>query len=206
MRRYTDLLGEPFSFYWVLRTGGRVAVVCPKCRCLAYIQKGMDQAAEVRCTQCLFLDQEKEEGRVTASGVCISCERYFNIEVTDPMQQSLKKINVHCPHCEELNQVPVQIKSPRYYYIYSDIKNGKDPIFQLHLYYSDQYRGKPVWAVNMEHLNYLISYISAELRIKPSAVILRTASHRLPKYMKEAKNRSGIVKTLRKMQYKRNPI
>jgi hypothetical protein len=82
------------------------------------------------------------------------------------------------------------------------IQNGKDPIFQLQLYFLDYYRGKPVWALNRIHLNYLLSYISAELREKPASGMMRTASHSIPRYIKDAKNRQSILKILQKLQHK----
>ncbi|MEK4056727.1 hypothetical protein MHB84_24440 [Paenibacillus sp. FSL F4-0087] len=72
----------------------------------------------------------------------------------------------------------------------------------MELYFLDYVRGKVVWAVNREHLNYLISYISADLRVKPGNVPVKTASHSIPAYIKNAKNRELVVRTLTKLQHK----
>ncbi|SYX85061.1 hypothetical protein [Paenibacillus alvei] len=198
MERFEDPLGLPFRFYAILRRNERVAVKCPKCNGLAHISQG-EQGVVVNCTACFHQEKAPEAYRYTASGMCTVCERWFNEEVTDHKQQTHKAVHIACPHCAAVNQVPIR-KLAAYSGCCLDFRNERDPIFQLELYYLDYFRGKPVWAANREHLNYLISYISAELREKPAAVIKRTASHSLPKYMKEAKNREAIVKLLHKLQ------
>ena len=62
--------------------------------------------------------------------------------------------------------------------------------------------GKPVWALNREHLAYLIDYLSADLREKPSGSQKKTQADHLPTFMKTAKNRERIVKLLKKLQEK----
>ena len=51
-----------------------------------------------------------------------------------------------------------------------------------------------------EHLAYLISYLSADLREKPSGSPKKTQADHLPTFMKTAKNRERIVKLLKKLQ------
>ena len=62
------------------------------------------------------------------------------------------------------------------------------------------FQGKPVWALNREHLAYLIDYLSADLREKPLGSQKKTQADHLPTFMKTAKNRERIVKLLKKMQ------
>ena len=50
----------------------------------------------------------------------------------------------------------------------AEIQGGKDPWFGLELWFLTSFQGKPVWALNREHLAYLIDYRSADLREKPS--------------------------------------
>ncbi len=61
---------------------------------------------------------------------------------------------------------------------------------------------KPVWALNREHLAYLIDYLSADLREKPLGRAKKTQADHLPTFMKTAKNRERIVKLLKKLQEK----
>ena len=64
------------------------------------------------------------------------------------------------------------------------------------------FQGKSVWALNREHLAYLIGYLSADLREKPLGIPRKTRADHLPTFMKTAKNRERIVKLLRQMQEK----
>lgn len=200
MVRFVDPLYLLYGFNAIMHRNEQVAVKCPKCSGLANISKG-ERGFMVRCTVCFHQEMEPEAYRCTASGICEVCERWFNEQVTDQKQQTQKAVRIACPHCSAVNQVVLR-KALTYTGCYSDFRNERDPVFQLELYYLDYFRGKPVWAANREHLSYLISYISAELREKPTAVIKRTASHSLPKYMKDAKNREAIVKLLHKLQCK----
>lgn len=64
-----------------------------------------------------------------------------------------------------------------------------------------------MWALNREHLQYLIDYLSADIRTVPFDFYerygtMRSQSAMLPAFMKTAKNREGIVKLLIRMQGK----
>lgn len=199
MKRFFDELGEPYSFWYSLHEGKPVLVECPKCAGPASITD--NGTIEVRCSSCFYAQQYELQYDYRASGVCTSCERWFNEPVTDQGQYHHKKVHIRCPYCQTSNQVPLKKKKTKYWSAL-EIRDGKDPFFQLNLYLLTHYRGKLIWALNHEHLNYLIDYISAGLRVKPSLYIKRHASYRLPKYMKDAKNRDGIVKALHKLQHK----
>jgi len=83
-----------------------------------------------------------------------------------------------------------------------EIKNGIEPYFEYALYYQSSFDSKPVWAINREHLQYMIDYIEADVREKPQAdyAVKKTQSDHLPTFMKLAKNRNGMIKLLHKMQ------
>ena len=81
-----------------------------------------------------------------------------------------------------------------------EIRDGREPYFGLELWFLTSFQGKPVWALNREHLAYLIGYLSAGLREKPPGRAKMTQADHLPTFMKTAKNRERIVKLLRQMQ------
>lgn len=83
-----------------------------------------------------------------------------------------------------------------------EIRDGREPYFGLELWFLTSFQGKPVWALNREHLAYLIGYLSADLREKPSGSQKKTQADHLPTFMKTAKNRERIVKLLKKLQEK----
>ena len=81
----------------------------------------------------------------------------------------------------------------------ADIQGGREPYFGLELWFLISFQGKPVWALNREHLAYLIGYLSADLREKPMGRAKMTQADHLPTFMKTAKNRERIVKLLVKL-------
>lgn len=90
--------------------------------------------------------------------------------------------------------------------VLGEVRQGRDPYFHYPLYFRGGFRGKPVWALNREHLRYLIDYLSADLRAVPAGHLersgMRSQSDRLPAFMKSAKNREGMVKLLTRLQAK----
>ena len=81
-----------------------------------------------------------------------------------------------------------------------EIRDGREPYFDMELWFLTSFQGKPVWALNREHLAYLIDYLSADLREKSPGSPKKTQADHLPTFMKTAKNRERIVKLLKKLQ------
>ncbi len=204
MKRFVDELGEPYSFHYVLRSGGHVNVECPICGSAAEIlwreaAEGCSQGF-VRCLSCVYRADEPDRNlRYAASGICRACGLWFNESVTDDRQFTQKHVHIACPNCEADNQVPLRVL-PGGRVFGSVTCIGRDPMFGLPLYFLSHYKGTPIWALNRKHLEYLIDYISADLRVKPNGPTLRAASYRLPKELKLAKNRSGVLKVLLRLR------
>ena len=68
----------------------------------------------------------------------------------------------------------------------AEIQDGREPWFGLELWFLTFFRGEPVWALNREHLIYLIDYLSADLREKPFSIPGKTQADHLPSFMKTA--------------------
>ncbi|MHA7965611.1 hypothetical protein ACX93W_15925 [Paenibacillus sp. CAU 1782] len=200
MKRFIDEPPYRYNFYSVLKRGEPVDVKCARCGGYACITAG-DNKVEWRCFCCYAKEGEKPLYQYRAKENCSLCQRWFNVEVTDKMKIFHSQIHVECPHCGSLNQCELQ-RNEAYRGYYRDIRNGRDPLFGMELYFSDYVRGKAIWALNRPHLNYLISYISADLRLRGGDAPLKTASHFLPAYMKLAKNRAAMVRALTKLQFK----
>ena len=108
--------------------------------------------------------------------------------------------NVACPYCGAIMSGKVQRTAQKYSFYGAKIRDGKEPWFGLELWFLTSFQGKPVWALNREHLAYLIDYLSAGLREKPPRIVKKTQADHLPTFMKTAKNRERIVKLLQKLQ------
>ncbi|WP_272037104.1 hypothetical protein [Paenibacillus sp. JJ-100] len=202
MKRFEDEPAFKYSYYAVLKRGERVDVRCPTCGGHAYIEY-RNRELRWKCSECYAQAVKEEEYEYKAKGYCSVCERWFNVEVTNEKMKSHSLVHITCPHCGAGNQAKLHKQAVgRGYYL--DIRRGRDPIFDLELYFLDYIRGKQIWAVNREHLNYLIAYVSADLRVKYGGSMIKTASHSIPAYIKEAKNREAVTRILSKMQMQSN--
>jgi hypothetical protein len=85
---------------------------------------------------------------------------------------------------------------------------GDEGFADYELWYTASFRGHRLWAVNLHHLALLISWLSGSLRkadvrfasgIDDPHFGTRVMVERLPKWMVLAKNRSGVLRCLRKM-------
>ena len=123
------------------------------------------------------------------------------MDIEDEAKQHFSVIHVTCPYCGTTMSGEVHKTAEAFSYI-GEIRDGREPYFRLELWFLASFQGKPVWALNREHLAYLINYIGAELREKPIGSAKMTQSDHLPTFMKTAKNRERIVKILKKMQEK----
>lgn len=203
MKRFVDPLFEPYSVPYILARKGSIVVKCPKCQSAAYIGADSNREnIELFCHSCFYRKLAEPDYTYSAAAICTACECWFNEPVKDERQFTQKHVHIICPACHTDNIVELH-KRESSVWTGSDIRNGRDPFFDQELYFLDYYRGKMVWAVNREHLTYLIDYIAASLRERPNSSHVRTASYRLPKYMKEAKNRNDLIRLLQRMQRKK---
>lgn len=75
-----------------------------------------------------------------------------------------------------------------------------DPYFGLPLWLSMGCRGRLLWAYNAEHLELLESYASAGLRERGLVSGSMSMVERLPKWIKIARNRTEVVRVIRRMK------
>ncbi|MDR2771229.1 MAG: hypothetical protein LBB57_04260 [Clostridiales Family XIII bacterium] len=198
MKRVVD---KPYFTYSAFTAGrGGIEVRCPKCGGPGLVTLA-DMTASFMCTVC---GEKKNKSvyveRYAVKGQCKSCERYFRVELTDPRRRHFSTLHVNCPHCGAPGAGKVQ-KTEEQYYSHGEITDGMEPFFGYPLYFRGSFDNKLIWAINREHLTYLIDYLEADLREKPAAYRRgKTQADHLPTFMKLAKNRESIVKALKKMR------
>ncbi len=198
MKRFVDKPYRTFSTFNVTTTG--LDVICPKCNKLGIVIAD-NNYIYFKCSMCGARQQEDWSTSIyKVNDLCKECSRYFRVEINDKSKQYFKVLNVHCPHCNHLQAGKVE-KVTNGRRNWREIRNGKEPFFGYPLYYQTSFDAKPIWAINREHLCYLIHYIEADLREKHIANyrVMRTQSDHLPTFMRLAKNRDAIVKLLKKM-------
>lgn len=197
VKRFVDEGYFKYTAYNAQKEG--LEVVCPDCGARAVVTADKD-TAYLRCTKCALRKQQSLQAHVYRVEVlCSNCHRPYRVEVAKD-NSSFKKLNVRCPHCDTLNQGEIHKSPDRYCYaISSEVVGGREPYFGLKLWYQISYQGKLIWAVNREHLIYMIDYLSAQLREKCPGPAMRSQSDRLPAFIRSAKNRDRIVQLLKRL-------
>ena len=200
--RVTDQPYGTYSVCSVLKTG--LWVTCPRCGGMGLVTRG-DGPYRFRCTRCGHARTKELSGyRFRVQNQCPSCGRYYNITIQDRRQQTFPVLRVTCPYCGFAAPGRVEQTGKQVWYGEGgDLRQGQDPAFGFDLWFLTSFGGRPVWALNREHLAYLIGYLSAGLREKPAGRFgLRTEADTLPGFMKTAKNRDRLVRRLKELQKK----
>lgn len=198
MERIVDKPYFTYSCYTALSS--ELNVKCPKCHGFGTVTADKDTAF-FRCTSCGHTaEKDRTIYRCDVHNHCKSCGRYYRVDIQDTNKQYFQVLHVACPFCGTVMPGKVHKTAEAFHYI-GDIKDGYEPFFGLELWFLSTFQNKPVWALNREHLTYLIDYLSAGLREKPAGYrSMKTQADHLPTFMKTAKNRERIVKLLKDMQ------
>ena len=188
-----------YSVYSALRSAG-VCVTCPRCGGPGTVTLERDQG-RFRCTRCGRTEtRERREYRWRVQNQCRQCGRYYTVSVLD-QRRTYPVLRVSCPCCGTV--MPGRVEKTKQLYACvsgGEVKDGRDPVFGYPLWFLTEFDGRPVWALNREHLAYLIGYLGAALREKPLGWPGgRSQADLLPAFMKTAKNRRRLVKRLEKL-------
>lgn len=202
--KFHDVKFGTFSFWTDM------VVVCPKCSKAGSVHFEEDRSTAV--FQCEVCYTKKETVLCTdyafeVTAQCISTGKYFRLPIPQNKIHGAK-MKVKCPYCEEAVIGNVSDHRDRQSVVFHEIRRAQDPYFHYPLYFQASFRGKTVWALNREHLQYLIDFLSADIRTVPPDYYkinktMRSQSDMLPAFMKKAKNRERLVKLLVKLQTER---
>ena len=199
MSRIVDKPYFTHSAYSAFTTS--IQVKCPKCHGTGVVTAD-DDNAYFRCLSCGHQEtRDRTIYRYDVHNQCKNCGRYYRVDIEDEERQHFSVLHVACPYCGTTMSGEVHKTAEAFSYI-GEIRDGREPYFGLKLWFLTSFQGKPVWALNREHLAYLIGYLSADLREKPPGKAKMTQADHLPTFMKTAKNRERIVKLLKKMREK----
>ena len=191
MSRIADKPYFTYSAYTALTSG--IQVKCPKCRGLGIVTADQDTAC-FRCHSCGHQEtSDRTVYRYDVHNQCRCCGRFYRVDIEDEAKRHFAVLHVACPSCGATMPGEVH-KTAQAYSHTAEIKDGKEPWFGLELWFLTSFQGKPVWAVNREHLAYLIDYLSADLREKPFGIPRKTqASDGIPHLVSRACDLEGLV-------------
>lgn len=198
MSRIVDEPYFTYSAYSALTSG--IQVKCPKCHGSGIVTADLN-TAYFRCLSCGHQETcDRTIYRYDVHNQCKHCGRYYRVDIEEEAKQHFSTLHVACPYCGTIMPGKVHKTAEAFSYT-GEIMDGREPYFSLELWFLTSFQGKPVWALNREHLAYLIDYLSADLREKPAGqMVTKTQADHLPTFMKTAKNRDRIVKLLKKLQ------
>ena len=181
MSRIVDEPYFTYSAYDALTSG--IQVKCPKCHGTGVVTADEDNAY-FRCLSCGHqVARDRTIYRYDVHNQCKNCGRYYRVDIEDEERQHFSVLHVACPYCGTTMPGEVHKTAEAFSYI-GEIRDGREPYFGLELWFLTSFQGKPVWALNREHLAYLIGYLSADLREKPPGRAKMTQADHLPTSMK----------------------
>lgn len=178
-------------------------VVCPKCGKDAVVQNYngyFPGDGKVTCSNCMFNETVKDNTRykMIVKRNCDNCGKAISIEIPNQKKPSMQ-VTVPCPHCGitrtfEPRNEPYKIQ-------YKSSGFASDPLFNLPLWLQIEIKGNLFWAYNRRHLHDIKTYEQAKLRERQTKGYT-TMVERLPKFIKDAKNRAAILKAIEQLDKK----
>lgn len=168
-------------------------VHCPKCAGKANI----NPEGRLACSACFYVEAPGHWYGAATASVQVKCRdchhQLFRSVAWDGKWQ---KLAMKCENCGDECAYEAHISRQ-----YFDKGQKTDPVFGLPLWLQDDFRGELFWAYNYEHLETLQHYIAAKLRergISPRNTIRKNSAmlSRLPGFIKQAKNREGLLKCI----------
>lgn len=201
MKRAIDKPYFTYSAYSAYTSSIRVK--CPKCGEMGIVTSD-NMNSTFKCTNCGdSKSKERTLYRYDVHNQCKECGRSYRIDIDDESKQHFPTLYVQCPHCGYPMSGKIH-KTTRNYLSYTgEIKDGHEPYFGFELWFLTSFRSKTIWAINREHLAYMIEYLRADLREKSNEdMSMKSQADHLPTFMKTAKNRDEIVKKLKELQNK----
>lgn len=150
MKRVTDEMYGKYSVYAVIQTG--IDVKCPNCSKRGIVSK-QEGIYKFVCTACnKSIKTERLQYRYDVQNKCENCGRYYRVDIAEEAQKNYQALHVACSYCGHIMQGKVQKTKKEYYGCYEQVRNGCESIFGLELWFLSSFDGKPVWALNREHL------------------------------------------------------
>jgi len=193
-----------------------VFCVCPNCGGPAltrgkyiYAMPFWIEEARVQCLKCSFSqdwarDESEWKGPVVGSvhQRCPNCGgKWLTAEVWRGKFSNRTKqtVKVECASCSKESEMKLGWRKDRF------LGKPFDPYFGFPLLLQVETCGHLLWAYNKDHLHALKAYISAahRERVKDGKWSMMT---RLPKWVKSAKNRGALLKSIERLEEKLEAI
>lgn len=180
-----------------------ISVECPKCSKEAFAT--VDNSwrlnnAKLKCFHCMFSQSTDDLIRynLIVKRNCDNCGKTIEILVPNQKERA-NTITAPCPNCGVTRTF--EPRNEAYHLAYPEQGKANDPIFSLPLWFQTEVKGNLFWAFNREHLQEIKNYVGAKLRERQT-LTHTTMVEKLPTFIKEAKNRSQILKAIERLEQK----
>ena len=189
---------------WLGSFGDIINVKCPQCASQAVVKRTFkseryySDSRVLECKNCYYSIKEGTvKYRASVDTYCCNNEDKIQFK-SQLLNEKPDKIKLKCPVCNEIKEFkPVITEIP--FVLNTDNKLAREFSFNAELWYQKEFGKSIFWAYNIEHINYLERYIKASLRERNNNGSYNgTLVSRLPKFVKEAKNREKLLKILEK--------
>jgi len=176
-------------------------VACPKCRKDALVTTNsgyVPSAGKLTCSNCMHSERSEDLIRynMIVKRNCDNCGKSINVEIPN-LKEPSQQVTIPCSHCGITRTFEPRNEPTRL--VYKSIGAATDPVFNLPLWFQAEIKGNHFWAYNRRHLQDIRSYVQAKLRERQSEGYT-TMVERLPQFIKEAKNREAILKTIEQLE------
>ncbi|MCY7347504.1 MAG: hypothetical protein LH614_14970 [Pyrinomonadaceae bacterium] len=210
-KRFTETVAKSDGVNWKIPNASLMSFAqkiygkCPNCGQATIIKANYKyfnciENSRVQCLNCAFYEDwnsEKIYGAAVgkAKKPCPNCgTKWLAAEVKIKNAKPVKDYaEVTCEVC----------KKPSYLSLswHREFNENKplDPYFNYPLWLQTECVGEILWVFNEEHLNYLKSYVKADLREDDGRLDWSMIS-RLPKWITSAKNRQQVLKAIAKLE------
>lgn len=174
-----------------------VLINCPKCRKQAQVFY-KNHVGVLECKHCFFKQEGRESKfRPKIDFNCPDCGNQINqnLAITN---EKVEKIAISCEKCHSQHHIKPKYSEIEYIY---DNKEITEPYFGCPLWLQTNFKDDILWAFNREHLEHIRKYVVAKLRERQFSGS-QSLVERLPQFIKSAKNRDEILKSIAKLQSK----
>jgi transcription elongation factor Elf1 len=178
-------------------------VECPKCQHQAMVAAGKSHEygeARLHCSYCSHSESPANLVfyKVSVRDYCDNCSTLIS-KVIPHAKEPVDGFCIECPSCGA-DRI-YRARNEEYSRRYNEYNAGFDPIFYLPLWLQENVKDNLFWAYNRAHLHDIKQYVGAKLRERQT-MKFTTMVEKLPTFIKEAKNRTSILKAIERMERK----
>lgn len=189
---------------WLGDFGHAIDVKCPKCGLKATVKRTFESERYycdkriLECKNCHF-SQKSDVVKYIASVNTFCCNNEDKIKYeSQVLNEKPEKIKLKCPVCNQIKEFTPKITEVAFGFN-TDSNVARECWFKAEIWYQKEFGKAIFWAFNTGHINYLENYIKADLRERNNnGSYNKTLVSRLPKFVKEAKNREKLLKIIEK--------